>query len=208
MPPRKADGKTATPKSALSVSRRQAMGGAAAALAVWAALRSGAGASNSPSSDETAHRLMAKVCDVVLPETEDGPSASALAVHDFLALALKYGLEGSLDPAASGAPANNDYIGWLSAALDREIGAPFLEADETRQTAAVTEIDRIAFDDRLRPTPWIRLKSLILWGYYTSEVGASEVLRYEFAPGEFRGVVDLKPGSKAQSNDWTAVRFG
>ena len=54
---------------------------------------------------------------------------------------------------------------------------------------------------------WPRLKGLILIGYYTSEIGASQELRYILVPGHFDPDVPLEPGDRAWSSDWTGVKF-
>jgi len=41
------------------------------------------------------------------------------------------------------------------------------------------------------------LKELTLVGYFTSEIGAAQALRYVAVPGEFHGSVPLQPGQKA-----------
>jgi hypothetical protein len=41
------------------------------------------------------------------------------------------------------------------------------------------------------------MKELTLWGFFTSEVGATKVLRYVAVPGKFEGCVDYKKGDKA-----------
>jgi len=41
------------------------------------------------------------------------------------------------------------------------------------------------------------LKDLTLVGFFTSRIGATQVLAYEAVPGGFRGCLDLRPGQKA-----------
>jgi Gluconate 2-dehydrogenase subunit 3 len=40
------------------------------------------------------------------------------------------------------------------------------------------------------------LKDLTLVGFFTSRIGATQVLAYEAVPGGFRGCLDLRPGQK------------
>jgi len=191
-------------------------GVAVAAAAIWASIRregatphsaSEAPASN-PQEKPGGGALLARVADIVLPETPDGPAASALDVHEFVLLALAHGLEGTLEAEAPYAPADNDYVAWLAKSLDAMTDGDFNIANPEAQTAAVAAIDAAAFADRALPTPWIKIKSLILIGYYTSEVGGSEVLRFNTIPGEYLGKVKKEPGMKALSNDWSAVKYG
>jgi len=41
------------------------------------------------------------------------------------------------------------------------------------------------------------LKQLTIWGYFTSEVGATKALRYNPIPGRYDACIDYKPGDKA-----------
>jgi hypothetical protein len=45
--------------------------------------------------------------------------------------------------------------------------------------------------------PYFLLKSLTLFGYFTSEPGATKALEYVAVPGKFEGVTEYKPGQKA-----------
>ena len=41
------------------------------------------------------------------------------------------------------------------------------------------------------------MKQLTLWGYFSSELGATKALRYNPIPGEYIGCLPYKPGDKA-----------
>jgi hypothetical protein len=41
------------------------------------------------------------------------------------------------------------------------------------------------------------LKDLTLVGFFTSRVGATQVLAYQAVPGGYQGCLDLRPGQKA-----------
>lgn len=48
------------------------------------------------------------------------------------------------------------------------------------------------------PTHYFRMmKELTLWGYFTSEPGATKALRYVAVPGKYEGCIDYKKGDKA-----------
>jgi hypothetical protein len=44
---------------------------------------------------------------------------------------------------------------------------------------------------------FIMIKQLTLWGYFTSEVGATKALRYVAVPGRYEGCIPYKKGDKA-----------
>jgi len=48
------------------------------------------------------------------------------------------------------------------------------------------------------PSHYFRMmKELTLWGYFTSEVGATKALRYVAVPGRYEGCIPYKKGDKA-----------
>jgi hypothetical protein len=48
------------------------------------------------------------------------------------------------------------------------------------------------------PSHYFRMmKELTLWGYFTSEPGATKALRYVAVPGRYEGCIDYKKGEKA-----------
>jgi glucoside 3-dehydrogenase (cytochrome c) hitch-hiker subunit len=74
-----------------------------------------------------------------------------------------------------------------------------------RQQEVLSGVDQSAYSER--NSVWARMKSLILIGYYTSEVGANQELHYQLVPGRYDPDVAVKPGDRASSNDWTGQRF-
>jgi len=134
---------------------------------------------------KAASPLLVRVCDQVIPRT-DTPGAVDVGVPAFVELGLAHGLEG--------APPGNDYLGWL-------------EGELTRHGDDLAALDKEAFSSR-EPSPWKTIKALILVGYYTSEAGASQELRYELVPGRWDADIPLSPSDRAWSSDWTAVDFG
>lgn len=41
------------------------------------------------------------------------------------------------------------------------------------------------------------IKQLTVWGYFSSEAGATKALRYVAIPGRYDGIIDYKKGDKA-----------
>lgn len=76
-------------------------------------------------------------------------------------------------------------------------GRPFIELDEGRQFALLEMADRGAFDGANDKAPFRMLKTLIIFGYYTSEVGASVELRFNPIPGPTAGCVPLEDIGRA-----------
>ena len=190
-----------------------------AATALWACARRGEEAGLAVEE----LKLVSRVCDLTIPTT-DTPGALAAGVPDFVSLAVAKGIDGT----------TADMVGLLGIELSARAGGPFTTVPAVRQGAALARLDREALaaspisegargrgaDDQAgaisgpaaaMPAPnlvWPKIKGLILMGYYTSDIGGSRELTYELVPGRWDANIPLKPGDRALSNDWTAVRFG
>ncbi|WP_395397195.1 gluconate 2-dehydrogenase subunit 3 family protein [Novosphingobium sp. BL-8A] len=163
-------------------------------------------------------RLIADVSDLVIPRT-DTPGAMDVGVGDFVVLALAHGLSGTRAPMASEMitaaiepfrrrDGSLRHLPWLEHTLDRAAGGDFHRHDLAGRTRLLAALDAEAFAQGAPPSPWTALKGLILTGYYTSEAGGSQELRYELVPGKWEWDIPIKPGMRAFSSDWTAVDFG
>ena len=78
------------------------------------------------------------------------------------------------------------------------------KAKTEREEAAAKVIDSetgLAKDDKSKvqpPVPFFDImKSLTLFGYFTSEVGCKEALEYVPIPGRYDGCIEIKEGQKA-----------
>lgn len=159
--------------------------------------------------------LMKEVSQLVIPRSAT-PGAGEVGAGDFAILALAHGLDGSRlplkDATAYARFARNDgsirHVAWLERELDGRTSGDFLGAAPDRRFAALQALDAQAYASRDSESPWKAVKGLILTGYYTSEVGGSQELRYEAVPGRFDPDLPLTPDFRAISNDWTAVDFG
>ncbi|MFT4053613.1 MAG: gluconate 2-dehydrogenase subunit 3 family protein [Novosphingobium sp.] len=163
-------------------------------------------------------QMMAEVADLVIPRT-DTPGAKDLGVGEFVILALGHGLAGTRAPMTSGTVTADlarfqrrdgslRYLNWLEHALDRAAGGDFLRHNRAMRAGWLTVIDAEAFAEGAAFSPWKAIKGLILTGYYTSEAGGSQELRYELVPGRWEWDIAKTPEMRAFSSDWTAVDFG
>jgi hypothetical protein len=156
--------------------------------------------------------LLDRVGELVIPRT-DTPGAGDVGTGAFVALALAHGLEDTrrpLDKPAPGLPLRADgslrHDLWLERDLARRAGGDFLALPPARQGQVLAALDVEAF--AAGGSPWLKLKALILTGYYTSEAGGAKELQYELVPGRFDPDLPVHPGDRAWSSDWTAVEFG
>ncbi|GIX31297.1 MAG: hypothetical protein KatS3mg124_1769 [Porticoccaceae bacterium] len=143
-------------------------------------------------------RTVELLCDLVIPPT-DTPGAVAAGVPQFIAQVV----------AEWYTPRERQIFFAGLAALDeiarKQAGRPFAEADDETQRAALAELARAAADYQPPASPrgfgpapvdedspfFVKLRELVVLGYYTSEVGATQELIYVPMPGRFDGEVDF-----------------
>lgn len=143
----------------------------------WAALPAAAGWSR---DDED---LLNLVGDTILPATPESPGAGSVAIGRFIATMMR-----ECQPPEADA---------LARRALREIEAEARERFEARfvalsgpQRETVLSIYELAAAAK-PPSPFRLLKEFTLLGYFTSEAGATQSLRYDPVPQEFKGSIRL-----------------
>jgi hypothetical protein len=172
------------------MNRREALaqGGRMAAVAAlwasvsgrtWAALAAPAGWS---AADE---ELLNAVGDTILPATAGSPGAGSVGIGRFILT-----MTNECYP-----PSATDGLRRALAELRAECARRQMK-DFPALTAAEREQFLVAFERR-GLAGFRHLKDLTLWGYFTSEAGATQALRYEPIPGGYRGSVRLQSGDRS-----------
>lgn len=147
----------------------------------------------------------ARISDMVIPATST-PGAVAAGVPDFAEFALDHTLFGG-DGAS---------LATLEKVLDRRSTAgAFIQLPPKMQLDLLTALDvetypmppRHGGETPLAQAAWKAVKTAIVVGYYTSEIGGSQELAYELVPGPaYRADVPL--GSvPLLSNQWMENAF-
>jgi len=136
--------------------------------------------------------MLEALVDTILPAT-DTPGARQARVQVFVDL----GLRDCYSPAEQ-----QVFIGGLEALADEcqaRHGQPFEACSPEQRHALLARLDGASYaPDTGARGSFIRiLKELTLVGFFTSRIGATQVLAYEAVPGGFRGCLDLRPGQKA-----------
>lgn len=176
---------------------------------VWAQVAAGPPSPLPPRGQQ----LLDRVCDLTIPDT-DTPGAVKAGVPAFVTLAIAHDIARSKAAVAAAlftggkAPAYAGLLDWLGFELDLKAGGAFLPARRDVQQEALAALDTAAYAKGGEKSPWRVLKGLIVTGYYTSEIGGSQELRFELVPGRFDPDVAVGPNERAWSSDWTAVDFG
>lgn len=89
----------------------------------------------------------------------------------------------------------------LAEACQTATGKSFLKCSEAEQLAFLQAQEKIAIESET-PTLFGALKEMIYQGYFNSEVGATEVLKYDPVPGNYDGCV---PFSEINGT-WATIR--
>jgi len=137
-----------------------------------------------------------EVGDTILPATKS-PGAKAAKIGSFMAVMVR----------DCYAPADQkifmEGFDKLEAASQKQNGKAFLESTPAQRTALLTALDaeqkQYSKTKKVEePNHYFRmLKELTLLGFFTSEVGATQALRYLPVPGKYDGNFPYKKGDKA-----------
>lgn len=138
---------------------------------------------------------VAALAECIIPAT-DTPGAAEAGVAEFVDVIVGEWYD---------ADQRTSFLAGL-AELDQRsaaLGGPFIELSEATRTTLLTEVEAAAFAardaDPKGPTPfWLRLKSLTVYGYYNSAVGALQELDRPTIPNRFAGCEPLpaaRPGA-------------
>lgn len=149
-----------------------------------------------PSSDTTLtdgkvfnkHQLMLlrDVCAIVIPKTET-LGAAEVDVHGFI--------DNQLFHCHTLAEQKTilDLLTLIDTSAQLQLSRPFLELTSNQQFQLLTNLDLgIKNFNQTHRADFKVLKQAICFGYYTSEVGATQELRYDPVPGGFKGSIPYK----------------
>jgi hypothetical protein len=153
----------------------------------------GAGGTNF-SNDDIAY--FDEIAETILPAT-DTPGAKDAKVGAFWATIVKdcY-TENEQKIFLDGMKKLND-------ASVQKNGKSYLDSTPEQRHDLLVALDKeqkdyMATKKKDDPTHYFRMmKELTLWGYFTSEPGATKALRYVAIPGKYQGCIDYKKGEKA-----------
>ena len=147
-------------------------------------LRGTAAAESPRALDSTQHQLVSTIADLILPRT-DTPGATDVGVPQFIDLLLAEWYT---------AEERGDFLAGLSDLEERcrrRYGAPFAELSEERRVELLRALDGKPGEKRTAEQSFGRLKSLTLYGYFTSEPVMKEVLKSPVIPGRYSGCFPL-----------------
>lgn len=126
-------------------------------------------------------QLLTKIAELMIPESEVAGAVGVGVPQLIDQLAKEYMLPAEQELLQTGFSAFADKF-------QQQNGQSFLEADAPQQLAFLQAAEQIAVNSQT-PTFLGTLKQLIYEGYFKSEVGATEVLKFNPVPGGFQGCV-------------------
>lgn len=137
-----------------------------------------------------------EIADTIIPTT-DTPGAKAAKVGDFMnTMVADCYKESDQKIFVAG-------IEKVDEASKKAIGKGFMDASAQQRTSLLSELNKQlkAYNDSKKegdPNHYFgMMKQLTLLGYFTSEIGATQALRYIAVPGKFQGCVPYSKGDKA-----------
>ena len=132
------------------------------------------------------YALVASLADLIIPDTE---TIGALAVGVPLFMDRLYNEWAATESKS----AHKQDLARVQQALDAISKQNYLALTPDEQTASLSELDQQAFSNKTAVAASYRsIKSLIARFYYSSEVGASQELRYELVPGRWEPCVPFE----------------
>ena len=132
--------------------------------------------------DAAQQALVADIAEAVIPET-DTPGAKAVKVPEFIDLILT---------EWAGADEKTRFLAGL-ADIDSRAGGRYLDLASPKKTELLEALDRSRDSRTGAGFAFRRLKSLTVYGYFTSKVVDEQVLRTQMYFPAYRGDVPFTP---------------
>jgi len=134
--------------------------------------------------DQDQFSLVERIVDLMIPQT-DTPGAHTAGVHHFIDQML----------AEWASPERQVRFEQGLHDLDRRLrsagGENFVSSSTARQLELLTAVDEEAFAERSGDNFFQEFKKLVLFGYYSSEAGATVELQYEPMTAEYKACVPI-----------------
>ncbi|MBU6342168.1 MAG: gluconate 2-dehydrogenase subunit 3 family protein [Bacteroidetes bacterium] len=140
-------------------------------------------------------KLLNEIAETIIPAT-DTPGAKAAKTGEFIAVIVSDCYE----------PADQkrflEGLATLEANCTKNKGKSFVKCAKTARHDFLVQLDaeQKAFMKSKKaeePAHYFRtIKDLVLWGYFTSEIGATKALRFLEVPGRYE-TIDYKKGDRA-----------
>lgn len=135
--------------------------------------------------DET---LIAEIANVIVPDT-DTPGAKAAGVQRFMMKVIADCMD---EPDRLKIM---DGFAGIDKYAQQNMGKGFVQCSDPDRVTILTHFEKEYHDSKTGA--WRDIKSLVVTGYFTSEIGCTQALRYEPVPGSYDGAYPYKKGDRA-----------
>lgn len=160
-----------------------AMLGVTLPVRTWAALPATEGWST---DDED---LLTLIGDTILPATPDSPGAGAVGIGRFITTMARF-----CQPPEAEAGVRQ-VLRELQKQSREHFPGGFAGLGTADRESVLSSFEATA--GSRSPNSFRQIKELTLLGYFTSEVGATQALRYDPVPGAYRGSVRISDGDRS-----------
>jgi hypothetical protein len=137
-----------------------------------------------------------EVGETIIPAT-DTPGAKATQIGEFMHTIVRDCYETPNQQIFI------DGMGKLNEACKQKNGKYFLDCSPEERKSLLIDLDKEQKEYKATKKPsdpdhyFRMMKELTIWGYFTSEAGATKALRYIAVPGKYEGCIPYKKGDKA-----------
>jgi hypothetical protein len=129
-----------------------------------------------------------EIGEAIIPTT-DTPGAKATGIGEFMVMMVTDTYNGEQQQTFV------DGLNHIRKDYKDSKGKDFMDATVEERTAYLNELNQNAGEDEKLKVLGM-LKDLTVLGYFTSEIGATQQLRYHETPGRFDPCIDYNPGDK------------
>lgn len=137
--------------------------------------------------------FMDGIGEVILPATTGSPGAKAAGIGEFMkTIVTDCYSEEEQQVFLRG-------LQEIRRLSDERYNRPFLQLDAAEKQELLTGLhqEALARSQGELPHYFSMIKQLTIWGYFTSEPGATTALRYNPVPGRYDACIPYKAGDKA-----------
>lgn len=142
--------------------------------------------------------LVSEVAEIIIPKT-DTPGAKDVGVPNFIdKMLLQVYSKEDQDRFISGLTA-------FDAEAQKAYGDPFLDLDEEERLELVKKHHDAAIQEEHNTDPapkrpfLLMMKELTMLGFFTSEIGATQVLQYDPVPGAYKGCIPVSEAGNGKT---------
>lgn len=138
-------------------------------------------------------RLLDEIGETILPESDTSPGAKAAGIGEFMKTIVRDCYD------QQEAEIFKLGLAEVRGASRTKYSLSFVELSFQQRHDVLTDFDRVAKREADSESVhfFTMMKQLTIWGYFTSQPGATKALRYNPVPGRYDGCVEYEVGGRA-----------